>query len=87
MTQYDDEVRDHKLKMEAEEWGRGIKYIYADNGLLTIAYNNGSFRYEETKKNGKVWTEYTDELKKETLFKKFLQWVADREVGFDIGKR
>ena len=87
MTQYDDEVREHKLKMEAEDWGKQIKYLYASNGLLTIAYNNGSFRYEETKKEGKVWTEHTDELKKNSLLDKFSRWVADREAGFDIGER
>jgi hypothetical protein len=86
MTQYDDEVRKHKLKMEAEDWGRGIKYLYASDGLLTIAYNNGSFRYEETKKGGKVWTEHTDELKKQSLLDRFSRWIADREAGYDHGE-
>lgn len=86
MTQYEDEVREHKLKMEAEEWGKKINYIYASDGLLTIAYNNGSFRYEETKKGGKIWTEHTDQLKKQSLLDRFSQWLADKEVGYDYGE-
>jgi hypothetical protein len=86
MTQYDDEVEKVRLEREADEWGKGVKYAYASGGLLTIAFNNGSFRYEETKKGGKAWTEYTDELKQESLIDKFLKWATDREGGFDNGE-
>ena len=54
---------------------------------MTTAYNNGSFKYEETKKGGKIWTEHTDQVKKQNLLDKFLRWVADKEAGFDSGER
>ena len=87
MTQYKNEVKKQKLKNEAEDWGKRIKYLEARDGILTTAYNNGSFKYEETKKGGKIWTEHTDQVKKQNLLDKFLRWVADRDAGFDSGER
>ena len=55
MTQYSDKVKKHKAKIEAEAWGKQVKYIHASNGIFEIAYNNGEVHYEETK-TGRKWT-------------------------------
>ena len=39
MTQYKDKVAEHKAKLEAEEWGKQVKYLHASGGILEVAYN------------------------------------------------
>ena len=34
MTQYSDKVEEVRLKQQAEEWGKGVKYIHANNGII-----------------------------------------------------
>ena len=73
MTQYKDKVAKHKAKIEAEEWGRQVKYIHACNGIFEVAYNNGEKHFEETA-TGKKWKtgiDYTDE----TLMERFERYL------------
>ena len=81
MTQYKDKVAKHKAKIEAEEWGRQVKYIHACNGIFEVAYNNGEKHFEETA-TGKKWktgVDYTDE----TLMERFERYLSDVAVGRD----
>lgn len=41
MTEFTDEVEKQKLKIEAEEWGKQLKYYHFNNGVRTIEFNNG----------------------------------------------
>ena len=41
MTEYTDKVEKQKLMLEAEEWGKELKYYHFNNGIRTIEYNNG----------------------------------------------
>tara|TARA_X000001382_G_scaffold32213_1_gene21090 strand:- start:14659 stop:14898 length:240 start_codon:yes stop_codon:yes gene_type:complete len=41
MTQYSDDVQKQKLKLEAEQWGKQLKYYHYNDGVRTIEYNNG----------------------------------------------
>ena len=34
MTEYTDKVERQRVLQEAEEWGKGIKYIHANNGVI-----------------------------------------------------
>ena len=81
MTQYKEEVEKYKAKMEAEEWGKRVKYLHASNGVLEVAYNNGEIHFEETA-TGKKWKtgiDYTEE----TLIEKFHRYMNDVAVGRD----
>ena len=57
MSQYDDRVEKQRLKLEAEEWAKGVKSVHAhslnslfyaddrdDGSVLDIQYNDGSVR-------------------------------------------
>ena len=77
MTQYNDLIIKKAKELEAEEWGNQVQYIHASNGIMEIAYNNGLKRFEETKPNGKTWTEGEVDSK-ETIFQSFTRWLADQ---------
>lgn len=76
MTQYDDLIKRKAKELEAEEWGKQVKYIHANQGIMEIAYNNGVVQYEQIA-TGKKWTEGKKE-KKDTLLQSFGKWVADQ---------
>jgi hypothetical protein len=77
MTQYNDLIIKKAKELEAEEWGNQVQYIHASNGIMEIAYNNGLKRFEETKPNGKKWTEGQKESK-DSLFQSFGKWLVDQ---------
>ena len=81
MTQYKDKVAKHKAKIEAEEWGKKVRYIHASGGVLEVAYNNGEKHFEETA-TGKKWKTGVD-YSKENLIDKFARYMADVQVGRD----
>ena len=81
MTQYKDKVAEHKAKLEAEEWGKQVKYLHASGGILEVAYNNGEKHFEETA-TGKKWKTGVDSSK-ENLIDKFARYMADVQVGRD----
>ena len=74
MTQYSDKVQEVRLRQEAEDWGKGIKYIHANNGIIETAYQNGNIHYKETK-TGRGWTVYSQEPT--SLVDKFIKWKSD----------
>ena len=76
MTQYNNKVLKHIERMEAEEWGKKIKYVLADNGIIKYAYNNGEIHIEENKPGGKKWIE-GKALNDESLLDKFSRFVID----------
>ena len=74
MTQYSDKVEKVRLKQEAESWGKGVKYLHVNDGIIETAYLNGDVHYEETKEGGKSWTVYAEEPT--NLIDQFLRWRA-----------
>ena len=81
MTQYDERVKRQKAVIAAEAWGKQIKYLLAENGILEVGYNNGEKHFEETA-TGKKWKtgiDYTDE----TLMERFERYLSDVAVGRD----
>ena len=74
MTQYSDKVEEVRLKQDAEKWGKGVKYIHANDGIIETAYYNGDIHFLETKEGGKSWTIYEQEP--QNLIDKFLRWKA-----------
>jgi hypothetical protein len=79
MTQYDDRVQAHKEKTESEEWGKGMKYIHANGGVIETAFNNGDIRYE-TRVDGKYKTTWhREKIKSESLLQAWGRWLVDIE--------
>ena len=78
MTQYTDKVERVRSKQAAEEWGKGFKYIHANNGVIETKYNNGDIKYETRQKNGKYKTHWhREKLDKETLIQEWGRNLAD----------
>jgi hypothetical protein len=42
MTQYSDKVEEVRLKQEADEWGKSIRYLHFNNGIEETQYNHGN---------------------------------------------
>ena len=74
MTQYSDKVEEVRLKHDANEWGKSVKYIHASNGVIETAFNNGDVHIEENWEGGKSWTIFAQEPT--NLINKFLRWKA-----------
>ena len=72
MTEYTDLIEEARVKLQAEEWAKGIKYIHANNGIIETKYNNGDVRYDEVKENGNSWTVYKN-LPKQSLLNRFFK--------------
>ena len=73
MTEFTDRVEEQRILMEAEEWGAGIKYIHANNGIIETKFNNGDIQYD---RDGRIsW--YREKTTRETLIGKFHRAVAD----------
>ena len=76
MTQHTEKIEKYKEKLEAEEWGKGVSYVHAQNGIIETKFNNGDIRYEENKPGGKT-TWHREKTSKESLIDKFYRWQAD----------
>ena len=48
MTEYKNQVEYQRKKLFAEEWGKQIKYILAQDGYMEIAYNSGQITREHS---------------------------------------
>lgn len=79
MTQYDEIVNKQAHKLELEEWAKGLKQLYAHDGIIETWYNNGDIHYEENKPNGKKWMVYA-ELKESEIENKFDKYQADMTI-------
>ncbi len=80
MTEYTEVVDKRRLELEAGKWGKEIKYLHYNNGVRTLAYNDGTKKLIDTK-SGKVTWEY--EKSELTLIEKFRKWKSDR--NYDDG--
>jgi hypothetical protein len=76
MTEFTDIVEKQRILMEAEEWGNGVKYIHANNGIIETKYQNGNVHYEDTK-TARKWTVYANHSQG-TLVQRFIKWASDR---------
>jgi hypothetical protein len=84
MTQYTERVQAHKDKTESEEWGKCMKYIHTNNGVIETAFNNGDIKYETRVPlgGGKVkykTTWHRENIKEESLIAAWGRWLVDRE--------
>ena len=73
MTEFEDQVEKQRQLMKAEEWGKGVKYIHANNGIIETAFNNGDIQYD---RDGRIsW--HREKPTKQTLFDKFERAMTD----------
>ena len=73
MTEYTERVERERNKQAAEKWGKGVRYIHANNGVIETKYNNGDIHYETRQKNGKYKTHWHKEKLSDSDL--FVQWV------------
>ena len=73
MTEYTDKVERQRVLQEAEEWGKGIKYIHANNGVIETKFNNGDIEYNRDSRIS--W--HRENPTKQTLFNKFERAMSD----------
>ena len=73
MTEYTDKVEEQRQLQQAEKWGKGVKYIHANNGIIETKFNNGDIQYN---RDGRIsW--HREKPTRETLVSKFNRAVAD----------
>jgi hypothetical protein len=82
MTQYTETVQAHKDKTEAEEWGKNIKYIHANEGVIETAFNNGDIKYETRLPLGGGKVKYKidwhrEKIEEESLIEAWGRWLVD----------
>ena len=78
MTQYTDRVERERNKQAAEKWGKGVKYIHGNNGIIETKFNNGDIQYKYTRGPKKGKTEWHREnATMETLLDKMTRALAD----------
>ena len=75
MTEYTDAVEKQRIKNDAEVWGKGIKYIHANNGIIETAFNNGDIQYD---RDGRISWHREKPTRFETLIDKFQRALADK---------
>tara|TARA_Y100001963_G_C6480574_1_gene308781 strand:- start:245 stop:496 length:252 start_codon:yes stop_codon:yes gene_type:complete len=80
MTQYTDRVEKQRTKQAAEKWGKRVKYIHANNGVIETAFNNGDIKYETRQKTGKYKTHWHRE-NKESLIRRWQVALVDMISG------
>ena len=71
MTEYKELVEEARIRLQAEEWGKQVTSIQANNGIIETRFKNGDVHYEENKEGGKSWT-VSKNLPKQTLLNRFL---------------
>ena len=78
MTEYTEEVEKQRQLQDAEKWGKGIKYIHANNGVIETAFYNGDIKYD---RDGRIsW--HRENSTRETLVGKFHRAMADMKRNY-----
>ena len=78
MTEYTDQVEEQRQIQEVEKWGKGIKYIHTNNGVIETAFNNGDI---EDDRKGKI-TWHKEYQSQESLIDKFHRAMADMKRDY-----
>jgi hypothetical protein len=76
MTQYTERVERARNKQAAEKWGKGVRYIHGNEGIIETKFNNGDIQYVENKPGGKT-TWHREKLSKESLITNWQRALAD----------
>ena len=85
MTQYNNVVERQRQILAMEVWAKGVKQIYAHDGIIETWYNNGDIHYEENKPKGKEWTVKSN-LSEEELLVKHGRFQVDNSVKYNDTK-
>ena len=73
MTEYTEEVEKQRILQQAEKWGKGVKYIHANNGIIETKFNNGDIQYD---RDGRIsW--HREKPTKKTSIDTFHRALAD----------
>ena len=73
MTEYTEQVEKQRQLQDAEKWGKGVRYIHVNNGIIETKFNNGDIQYD---RDGRIsW--HREKPTKQTLFNKFERAMSD----------
>jgi hypothetical protein len=75
MTEFEDVVAKQMEIMQAEEWGKKVKYLLAQDGKTQIVLNNGDVQWTDSKTGKSYWERKNP--KEESLVDKFVRWRSD----------
>ena len=78
MTEYTEQVEKQRLLQDVEKWGKGVKYIHVNNGIIETAFNNGDIQYD---RDGRIsW--HRENSTRETLINKFHKAMVDMKINY-----
>ena len=80
MTEYTERVERERNRQAAEKWGKGVRYIHANNGVIETKFNNGDIKFETRQKSGKYKTHWHRE-NKESLIRRWQVALVDMISG------
>jgi hypothetical protein len=75
MTQYEEQVERQRQLNAAQEWAKGVKYIYASNGIVETKFNNGDKLFES---DGKKRLEKGN-MTNEELINSYSRFTVDKQ--------
>ena len=78
MTEYTEQVEKQRLLQDAEKWGKGVKYIHVNNGIIETKFNNGDIQYD---RDGRIsW--HRENSTREKLINKFHKAMVDMKRNY-----
>ena len=78
MTEYTERVERERNRQAAEKWGKGVRYVHANNGVIETKFNNGDIKFETRQKSGKYKTHWhREKLTKDSLITNWVRSVVD----------
>lgn len=80
MTEYEAEVRKQIELMKAEEWGKKVNYLLAEDGKTKLVLNNGDIQWTNNKTGKSHWVRSNPD--KESLIDRFQRWRSDQASGY-----
>ena len=78
MTEYTERVERERNRQAAEKWGKGVRYVHANNGVIETKFNNGDIKFETRQKSGKYKTHcHREKLTNDSLITNWVRSVVD----------
>ena len=78
MTEYSNMVEETRIKLEANKWAKGIRYIHLNNRIVETKFNNGDIKYD---RDGRIsW--HREKPTRQTLVNKFHRAMVDMKRNY-----
>ena len=78
MTEYTEQVEKQRQLQDAEKWGKGVRYIHVNNGIIETKFNNGDIQFD---RDGKIsW--HRENSTRDTLITRFRKAMVDMKINY-----